>query len=221
MIMRVGVKLQRCCLYDQLWCVTLVYPVGLCFICFINLLTCAKRLGLLSQVCATMPSTSTVSAGGSKPAKCVLSVRGRECIWFLWLFSISSNTWAFTCLSLVQIIASGSFRSMVTKVDEASRTAGWTSCRPAPGNKRTCGQKRVSTDLTLYKIIKSSILDHYCICMLKFFFKSLAPIYGMGCCTVRSTVCVIKFMSWSGFAIVQSQSGDLISWNAETHFQIA
>jgi len=84
---------------------------------------------------------------------------------------------------------------MATKVDEASRTAGWTSCRPAPGNKRTCGQKRVSTDLTLYKIIKSSILDHYCICMLKFFFKSLAPIYGMGCCTVRSTVCVIKFMS--------------------------
>nr|ABK94503.1 unknown [Populus trichocarpa] len=124
------------------------------------------RSALLPGVCATMPSTSTVSAGGSKPAKCVLS-----------------------------IIASGSFRSMATKVDEASRTAGWTSCRPAPGNKRTCGQKRVSTDLTLYKIIKSSILDHYCICMLKFFFKSLAPIYGMGCCTVRSTVCVIKFMS--------------------------
>ncbi|KAJ6932800.1 hypothetical protein NC651_008277 [Populus alba x Populus x berolinensis] len=139
---------------------------GLCFICFINLLTCAKRLGLLSQVCATMPSTSIVSADGSKPAKCALS-----------------------------IIASGSFRSMATKVDGASRTAGWTSCRPAPGNKRTCGRKCVSTDLTLYKILKSSILDHYCICMLKVFFKSLAPIYGMGCCTVRSTVCVIKFMS--------------------------
>ncbi|KAG6782281.1 hypothetical protein POTOM_011676 [Populus tomentosa] len=131
---------------------------GLCFVCFINLLTCAKRLGLLSQVCATMPSTSIVSADGSKPAKCALS-----------------------------IIASGSFRSMATKVDGASRTAGWTSCRPAPGNKRTCGRKCVSTDLTLYKIIKSSILDHYCI--------------------------------W--FVIVQSQSGDLISRNAETHFQIA
>ncbi|KAB5564010.1 hypothetical protein DKX38_004064 [Salix brachista] len=46
------------------------------------------------QVCATMPSTSTVSADGSKPAKCALS-----------------------------IIASGSFRNMAIKVDGASRTS--------------------------------------------------------------------------------------------------
>ncbi|KAF9685311.1 hypothetical protein SADUNF_Sadunf03G0041300 [Salix dunnii] len=46
------------------------------------------------MVCATMPSTSTVSADGSKPAKCVLL-----------------------------IIASGSFRNMAIKVDVASRTS--------------------------------------------------------------------------------------------------
>ncbi|KAJ6701170.1 hypothetical protein OIU74_012510 [Salix koriyanagi] len=56
-----------------------------------------------------MPSTSTVSADGSKPAK---------------------------------IIASGSSRSMATKIDGASGTAGSTfSFRPALGSKITCRQR--------------------------------------------------------------------------------
>ncbi|KAH8521162.1 hypothetical protein H0E87_002284 [Populus deltoides] len=63
-------------------------------------------------VCAIMPSTSTVSADGSKPAKCALL-----------------------------IIASGSSRSMATKIDGTSRTAGWASFRPALGSKRTCRQR--------------------------------------------------------------------------------
>ncbi|KAJ6963276.1 hypothetical protein NC652_001793 [Populus alba x Populus x berolinensis] len=64
------------------------------------------------KVCAIMPSTSTVSADGSKPAKCALL-----------------------------IIASGSSRSMATKIDGASRTAGWASFRPALGSKRTCRRR--------------------------------------------------------------------------------
>ncbi|KAJ6427127.1 hypothetical protein OIU84_022683 [Salix udensis] len=60
-----------------------------------------------------MPSTSTVSADGSKPAKCALL-----------------------------IIASGSSRSMATKIDGASGTAGSTlSFRPALGSKITCRQR--------------------------------------------------------------------------------
>uniref|UniRef100_A0A6N2K7G6 Uncharacterized protein n=1 Tax=Salix viminalis TaxID=40686 RepID=A0A6N2K7G6_SALVM len=63
--------------------------------------------------CAIMPSTSTVSADGSKPAKCALL-----------------------------IIASGSSRSMATKIDGASGTAGSTlSFRPAlgrSGGRREC-----------------------------------------------------------------------------------
>ncbi|KAG6792230.1 hypothetical protein POTOM_001373 [Populus tomentosa] len=79
--------------------------IKVCVLFAVNLLRCAKRLGfLLPQVCAIMPSTSTVSADGSKPAKCALL-----------------------------IIASGSSRSMATKIDGASRTAGWASFRPALG----------------------------------------------------------------------------------------
>ena len=65
---------------------SVVLPWFILYVCVlfvINLLSFAKGFGLLYQVCATMPSTSTVSADGSKPAKCALLVRGRECIWFL------------------------------------------------------------------------------------------------------------------------------------------